>query len=222
MWVMPLVAAVTGVVCAGLLFRAYFVERQPALLAWSVSLAILVVAAVSAFIGSADGWNEFTAKVYYLSEAALFASYMGLGAVYFNTLRIIGHVWLAVLLLATVVAALLLARAGIDDNAFTGTLEPGWRAVEAGNLLTGVVVALNSIGTIILVTTAVYGIVYRRAGFAQVLVAAGVLLVALAGSLARLDDWEWLFIAQLPGMLMIFLGAMMAGRSIHDRVPGHH
>lgn len=212
MWVMPLAAAIISGIFSGILLRYYLAEGSPFLLAWSLALILLGVAAACATLGSIDAWTEFTAKAYYLAAAALFTACMSLGSVYFNAHRIIGHVWLAVVLLAALVDAYLLAGAAIDPSVSAGSPEPGWQAIETAGAIAGIVVALSSIGTAILVAAAIYALVLRRAALAQVAVAAGVLLVALAGSLGRLDAWEWIFIGQLPGMVVIFAGASLARR----------
>lgn len=213
MWVMPLAAAIIGTTFAGFLLRYYLAGRGPFLLAWSFALMLLGVAAACAFIGSIDAWTELTAKVYYLAAAALFTAFMSLGSVYFNAMRIIGHVWLGVVLLSAAAAAYLLSGATVDLSVQATSPEPGWQAIETAGAIVGIVVALSSIGTAILVAAAIYSLVLRKAALAQVAVAVGVLLVAVAGSLGRLDAWEWIFIGQLPGMVLIFAGALMANSS---------
>ncbi|MHB0915795.1 MAG: hypothetical protein ACYC5A_09130 [Thermoleophilia bacterium] len=212
MWVMPLAAALAAALLSGILLRYCLAARSPSLLAWSVALMLLGIAAACAFVGSFDAWTALTAKAYYLA-AALFTAYMGLGAVYYNLPRIIGHVWQAVLLLAAAVATYLLAGAEVDRPALAGSAEPGWQAIDTGGFTSGTVIALGNVGLAILVAAAVYALVQRRAALAQAAIAAGVLLVALAGSLGRVDAWEWAFIAQLPGMAVIFAGAMLAVRT---------
>ncbi|RJQ43206.1 MAG: hypothetical protein C4534_08415 [Gaiellales bacterium] len=217
---MPLAAVVAGASLSGMLLRRYLDSRKPDLLAWSASLLLLATAAACALAGSLDAWPELTAKTYYLCAAVLFTALASLGTVYYNTPRIIGHVWLAVLTLASAITAVLLAGAAYDEGKLEEATGPGWLAVEAGETLTGIVVAISSIGTVILVAAAVYGLVYRRAGLAQTLLALGVLLVAVAGGLARLDAWELASMAQLPGMLSIYTGAIRADRFPGGRFPG--
>lgn len=212
MWLMPLTAIVAAGITAGMLLRYFLAERNPALLAWSAALMLLGAAAACAFAGSIDGWTELTAKTYYLVATALFTACMSLGAVYINTPRIIGHVWLAVLLLATLTAGFLLAGAEVDPVVLSGSPGPGWQAVATAGLLGDTVVSLRSIGTLILIAAAVYALVYRRAAAGQALVAAGVLSISLAGALARLDAWEWVFLGQLPGIVVVFTGAVLATR----------
>lgn len=212
MWVMPLMATLTAGFTAGMLLRFFRDGRDPALLAWSVALMLLGTAAACAFIGSIDAWTVLTAKIYFISATALFTACMSLGSIYFNAARIIGHIWLVVLLVVSATAVYMLWGVAADNQALAGSAEPGRRAIDNTGLMGDTVVALSSIGTLVLVTAAIYALVYRRSAGPQAMIAAGVLLVTLAGSLNRLDAWEWAFLAQLPGMLIVFAGAVAAGR----------
>lgn len=216
MWAMPLLAAATGTLLALLLLRRYLAAAEPDLLAWAGALLLLAGAAACALAGSLNGWSEFTAKAYYLGAAVLFTACASLGSAYYNSPRVIGHIWLVVVGLAAAVAGVLAATARVDLEELSAG-GPGWSAIETGDALVGLVVALSSLGTLIIVAAAVYAFVYRRAALGQGLLAAGVMSVALAGSLARLDDWEWAFLGWLPGLVMVYAGATLADRAPRAR-----
>lgn len=213
MWFLPLGATVISMFAAGMLVRLGLSGRSPATLAWSLALFLFALASACAFTGSFDGWTAFTAKAYYLTAAILFTGFMSLGSVYFNAPRVIGHVWLVILGGVAVLSTIALAGTGVDEATLSLGDGPGWSALEPSNMLIGVMTALSSIGTLVIVVAAVAGLVYHRAGPEQVLVAAGVLMVGFGGALARLSDWEWSSAGQAAGILVILFGAYRLTRA---------
>jgi hypothetical protein len=211
MWFFPLSAAILSTVAAGVLLRIYLVNRNPAYLAWSFSVLIFAIASACAFIGSYDSWSETTVRIYYLAAVVSFSASMSLGTVYINAPRVIGHIWLAVLAAVAFIAAIVISGADIDATVLMQD-EAGWRAVEFSSTLAGIVTALSSVSMLIIVLAAVTGLVYRRAGLEQIMIAVGVILVELGGALARLDSWEWSSAGQTAGILVILMGAVKLSR----------
>lgn len=216
MWIFPLLTTVIALFAAGMMLRFFLAFKGPEYLAWLFSFLIIAVASACAFIGSYDGWGEITARIFYLGAIALFTGYMSLGSVYINAPRVIGHVWSAILLAISILIAFVLAGADVDTTLLVSPDAAGWRAIEVSSLMAGIVSALSSVSTLIIVVAAVAGLVYRRAGWEQVLVASGVMLVALAVALARLDDWEWTSAGQAVGILVILFGVLRLTRADLD------
>jgi hypothetical protein len=206
MWILPLLAVLIVLFTAGAVSRLYLSRRQPAFLVWSFSLGLLAIALACVFLASIDVWTALLAKTYYLAAIVSFAAFMSAGTVYFNTPKIIAHIWLAVLALASLVAVVLLAGSPVDALELSHNEAPGWRSIDVSQALLGLATAMSSIGIVILVVAAAYSFVYHRAGTAQVLVAAGVLTAVASGSLYRLDDYQWASLGQALGALVIFAG----------------
>lgn len=209
MWVFPLVAAFISAFFSGIVTNKYMARRHPAHLAWALALFIFAVATACDFLGSFSGWTSFIAKMYYLAGATVVVGYLGLGTLYLLCPRPVAHVWLAIMLVATLLAVVLLAGAGVDAAALKSETEPGWKAIEKSALLTGLAVAINSLGTLILVVGAVYSAVYRRYPLANILIAAGTLIVAAGGGLTRLGHYEFQSIGQAAGIIIMFIGFLM-------------
>jgi hypothetical protein len=73
-------------------------------------------------------------------------------------------------------------------------------------------VAFNSLGTVILVGGSLYSIVRRRRVSANVWIASGALVVAVATGMSRAGDYSLVYIGQLIGIALMFSGFTFAGR----------
>ncbi|MHB0867120.1 MAG: hypothetical protein ACYC6B_07680 [Thermoleophilia bacterium] len=113
------------------------------------------------------------------------------------------------MLAVTVVAIVLLDRAGVDLARIQAGIDPGWKAIDKPALLTALAISVNTLGTVILVAGAAWSAVYRRFPLANSLIAAGTLIVAGGGSLTRLGHYEYQSIGQAVGLIVIFLGFLM-------------
>ena len=209
MWAFPLAAALISALFAGIVARQYGPRRHPALLAWAVALFIFAIASGCDFLGSISGWTAFTSKLYYLCGATVVVGYLGLGTLYLLAPRRLARAWLVAMLLITALAAVLLARSGMDRGALASGAGPGWKAIQKPALLTVLAIAVSSIGTIILVGGAVYSAVFRRLPLANILIAAGTLIVAGGSSLSNLGRYELQSIGQAAGIIVMFAGFLL-------------
>ncbi|MBE0429286.1 MAG: hypothetical protein IBX61_05380 [Thermoleophilia bacterium] len=213
MWIFPLIATVISALFAAVLMRQYFARRNPANLVWSVALVIFAVGSACDLAGSISGWTPFIARLYYLSGAVIVVGYLAAGTLYLLAPRTIAHIWLVLMLAVTVTGTILLATASVDQAMIDAGDEPGWRAIDKPPLLTVLSISVNSLGTAILVGGAVYSAVYRRFPLANILIAAGALIIAGAGTLTRLGQYEFQSIGQAIGIIVIFAGFLMVSRA---------
>lgn len=218
MWIFPLVAALIAALFAGAVTRQYTARHNPAHLAWAVALFIFAVGSSCDFIASVSGWTPFLAKLYYLTGAVIVVGFLAAGTLYLLAPRRAAHVWVAIMLIVTVIAVVLLDRAGVDQARIQAGADPGWSAIDKPALLTGLAVSVNSLGTLILVVGAAYSAVYRRFPLANSLIAAGTLIVAGGGSLTRLGHYEYQSIGQAIGLIVIFFGFLMTAAAARQPV----
>ena len=207
------------------LFVQYRAKPRAYLLAWSVALAMYALAALTEVIGAAAGWNPLSYRIYYYFGAIMLVGVLALGTIYLLAPRF-GRVALLVLVIL----------GGVGLAATLGaTLQPGLLQTHevpsvdtirlehsTFNVLAILMAALlNIVGTVILVGGAAwsaYG-TWRRGGapsrlLANLLIAAGALIVAAASSLTRLFHvYELFYVGQAIGVLVMFGGFLAAQRA---------
>ena len=79
-------------------------------------------------------------------------------------------------------------------------------------------VVFNSAGTAVLVGGSLYSIARRRRVSANVWIASGALVVALATGLSRTGDYSLVYLGQVVGIALMFCGFTFAGRKIEPRL----
>lgn len=168
-------------------------QRRPQQIAWGVALAWGLVATL-AYIGSGLlGGVPSLFRIYYLGGAMLSAPLLGVGSCYLLPGRFWARVMLAVTVVGGALAAFGLWIAPLSVSALAGMgIGPGTGAVHSPLVLVPIIVG-NSLGTLAVVGVAVWSLIraFRglapwRIGRGNVLIAGGTLMIAAAGSLARL------------------------------------
>jgi len=209
MWALPLTATIISALFSGIVFRQYLERRNPAHLAWAAALFLFAVGTACDFLASASGWTPFIARTYYLCGATVVVGFLALGTLYLLAPKRLAQIWLALMIAATVAAIILLAGAEVDPLKLASETEPGWKAIDKPAALSAMVMAINILGTIILVAGAVYSAVYRRYALANILIASGTFVVAAGGSLMRLGYYEFQSVGQAAGISIMFAGFLM-------------
>ncbi|MDI3281477.1 MAG: hypothetical protein QJR13_08925, partial [Bacillota bacterium] len=212
-WLFPLLTSLLSLVFAYFVWEQYYQRRKIHQLLWSVSFLIFAFAAFAEFYSEVWGWTPWLYRLYYVA-AALLVGVMGAGTVYLLAHRPAAHAFLAYV--ALVGAAFLAAalRAPVDAGAF----EPG--ITVAGKAMPGYVRAFSPLltgpGTLALFGGAIYS--WWRAGtFYNLLIAAGTAIIAGAGFAARMGASEYLYLAEMVGLAVIFLGFMRSRELIRQR-----
>jgi hypothetical protein len=172
---------------------------------------MFAVAAGTQVIGDLAGWTPTMARLYYVTGATLVVGWLGLGSwlvlVRRSTVRNVG-IWLILLLTGFGLGVVSLAP--VDAARIVGE---GWHALGKPTALTVLTIALNSMGTLVLVGGALWSawtfwrkriMLQRMIGL--ILLAVGAMVVATGGSLARLGHEQYLYIAMSTGVLLMFWG----------------
>ena len=82
--------------------------------------------------------------------------YLALGTLYLLAPRAVARAWLAIMVILTIMAIVLLSGASVDPVRLRSETEPGWQAIDRSALIKAIMIAVNSIGTLIIVGGAVY------------------------------------------------------------------
>lgn len=215
MVIFPAIAALIAFACSISLLRDYIARPRPDKITWTIAFAIFGIAASAEVIGSVWGWTPALARVYYVSGATIVVGYLALGNLYLLLPKQQVDRLAALLVGLTALGVALVWNAPIAGDIST----EGWHALERGTALTILTIGINTIGTIVLVTGCVYSAIrFRRLGIMRnrtiglAMIAGGTLVVASGGTLTRLGNDEYFYIAMATGVGLIFAGYLRARR----------
>jgi hypothetical protein len=211
----PLVTSLVALAFGVLVLRQYGQRRGAHQLTWGVALLVFAFAAFCEFYSEVWGWSVGLYRVYYVCAAALVA-YLGLGTVYLIWKRRVGHICLAVVLVLTAAMAVAALMAEVDASA----LAPG--VTVAGKAMPSSVRVFSPLltvpGSLALIGGAVESAwvfrknrAYSYRVVANVFIAAGALVIAAAGALARFGGTGLLYPAEMVGIIVMFVGFTRAG-----------
>ena len=187
---------------------------------WALGFACFAAGAAAEAYGASYGWSPVTFRIYYLAGGVLAVGFLGLGATCLHARRDVALVMTGAVLATAVAASVGVLSAGVD----TALLAEGGLRPPPNEALTGhaflYAIALNTVGTLALLAGIVRSIVRRERAFANLLIGAGVLVVASSGTLTRIGDaYGIVLAAQLAGLVMIYAGFELATQRAPLRRP---
>jgi hypothetical protein len=194
--------------------------RTPHSLMWGIGL-LLYAAGTFAEAFLAIAWNEPLLRMWYLAGAMLTAAWLGQGTVYLLIRKrgvAQGMMWgLALVSLVAVVLVFLapINAAGFDPRV---PLSSQYKTMMTRNgLMAFLTVILNIYGTLTLVGGAVWSawLFFRKRVlinrmWGNVLIAGGAMFPAGAGTLIALHLGDWLYVSELIGATLMFVGFTLA------------
>jgi hypothetical protein len=200
---------VAALFCALLLRSAW---RRPAgqKLLWATGFALFAVAAASEALAQRAGWSSALFRTYYLCGGVLTVAFLGAGSAWLHLPRRGRDVVAGALLVATVAAALAVAVAPLhaDALAATGTGRPPPNAAIGGGAA-GWAMALNSLGTLLLIGGVLRSLVKRQRVRSSLWIGAGALVLALSTSMSRTGDYSLMYVGELIGIAAMFYGFVL-------------
>jgi len=219
MVVYPLLVVMVNAVFGAIVFRQYLTRRRAHQLVWTAALALGYLAAFFYVLFVAFDHNAALFKLYYVCGGLLMAAYLGLGSIYLHAPRKIANIVAGILLMASIVGIVLLLSASTDASRLAtaaGEVGPGTNAMGSG-AWKAMVAALNTFGALAVIGGAVYSAwltVKRKSPvhflWANVLIAAGTFVAALAGAVADQGAFAgsfWLLLAL--GFMVLFAGFLL-------------
>jgi len=211
---LPLLSSLVSLIFALAVFDQYLSRRRPYQLIWTLGLLAYFISTGAEFITGAFGLNANVYRLWYLFGAIYTAAWLGMGTIYLLTPRNFAHGTLIVLSLASIFAIYRVFTSPVDLSPLVGAATLSGEAFAAGaegpRILTPF---FNTFGTVALVGGAIWSawVFWRRRIMphrvtSNVLIALGALLPAGGGTLARFGAPEFLYVSELLGVSLIFLG----------------
>jgi len=203
-------------------FRRYLLRRGPHLLMWTIGLLWYGLGTLAeVFLGLT--FSDFVLKLWYLSGAMLTAAWLGQGTVHL-LIRRRGVAWTltGILIAVSLLAATLILLAPLTPAAasysVTQAISSQYKGIlTRGGLTIALTILLNLYGTIMLVGGAIYSayifwrkrVLFNRM-IGNVLIAAGALAPAMAGSFVKLGLADVLYLSELVGVILMYIGFLQA------------
>ncbi len=213
-WV-PFTSSLISVIFAVFVFRRYADRRTPHLLLWGIGMVFYAIGGFTEGYYGAYGWNDLIFRLWYLFGAILVAAWLGQGTVYLLAKRKWANALMVILALGSLYGLIMVFGAELDPSALTGAELTGKDVIPRNvRLLTPF---FNIYGTVGLVGGAVYSafiffrkrvLLHRTLG--NILIAAGALAPAIGGSFSRFGVEGMLYIGELIGAFLMFIGFLRA------------
>jgi hypothetical protein len=187
---------------------------------WALGFACFAAGAAAEAYGASYGWSPVTFRIYYLAGGVLAVGFLGLGATCLHARRDVALLMTGAVLATAVASAVGVLAAGVDAAQLAeGGLRPPPNEALTGHAFLYAIV-LNTVGTLALLAGIVRSIRRRERALANLLIGAGVLVVASSGTLTRLGDaYGVVLAAQLAGLVMIYAGFELATQRATLRRP---
>ena len=218
--VLPFTSFVISLVFAFFIFKRYLRRRGLHLLIWTIGMVFYGIGGFCEGYYGAFGWNPLIFRLWYLFGAILVAAWLGQGTVYLLANRKLAHGLMVILLLGSIYGLVRVFSAELDPSLMTTSVHTG-SELSGHAIVTPGVRALtpffNLYGTVALVGGAAWSawifwrkriLLHRTIG--NILIAAGALLPAFGGTFSRFGLPSALYISELLGAVVMFIGFIRA------------
>ncbi|MCX6066792.1 MAG: hypothetical protein NT121_13710 [Chloroflexi bacterium] len=203
-------------------FRRYQKKGGTHLALWAFGLLLYGLGTLSE-VWMSFAFNELVLKLWYLTGAMLTAAWLGQGSIQLlvrkgKLAQILTYALAAFSLLALVMVASAPLTGAQSTYNVAGTISEQYKTIlTRGGLTIFLTIILNIYGTLGLVGSALYSAflfwrkkVLANRMFGNILIAAGALSPALAGTFVKAGIVDALYVSEFIGAVLMFIGFMMA------------
>jgi hypothetical protein len=216
----PIVTTILAVPFALEIFRRYRAHPERLhLLWWAIGIATYGVGTFTEATTTLVGWNEATFRAWYISGALLGGAPLAQGTVYLLLGRRTAHVLTAILILYVIVASVFVVLSPIDYSQVEAHRLTGrvleWQWVRAFSPIVNLYAVVFLIGGAVL-SALRYSAdpATRHRVYANVLIATGAILPGIGGTATRMGYTEVLYVTELVGLILTWLGYRMSVRTV--------
>jgi hypothetical protein len=225
----PFISSIISFIFAFFIFKRYMGKKRPHLLLWGLGMVFYGIGGFCEAFFGVFGWNALVFRLWYLFGAILVAAWLGQGTVYLLAKRRYANILMVVLGLTSAYAAIRVFGAQLDPSFLTTSVHTGSELSGHAIVTPGIRTLtpfFNIYGVITLVGGAVYSawIFYRKRvllhrTIGNILIAVGALAPAFGGAFSRFGIPGALYIGELLGATLIFLGFLRATTPMQESEP---
>jgi len=224
--ILPFVSSAISFVFAFVLLKRYLARRGLHLLLWGIGMIFYGIGGFCEGYFGAFGWNDIIFRLWYLFGAILVAAWLGQGTVYLLAKPKWAHGLMIVLALGSLYGLFRVFGAQLDPELMTTSLHTGSEMSGHGIVTPGVrslTPFFNLYGTVALVGGAGYSawifwkkrvLLHRTIG--NILIAVGAILPAFGGTFSRMGFSGALYVTELLGAIIMFIGFIRSITPIGD------
>ena len=217
---LPLLSTVVTFTFAYFVLARYLRRKGAHLLLWGIGLLFYGMGTFSEFYSSL-AWSPLFFRLWYIGGALLTAPWLGQGTVYLLVRRRpVPDVLLIVLIVVSLFGIYRVFMAPVNPASFSiyRPLSEQYREImDTSGALRLTTILMNVYGTLCLVGGALYSayLFWRKRVLANrvvgnILIAAGALMPAAGGTFLALGGVDWLYLSELLGAVLMFLGFLRA------------
>lgn len=196
----PLITTIISFLFMISVFRQYSRRKKIYQFIWGIGILIFSITTLFEFISETSGWNVLMYRIYYILIASLVAI-LGLGTVYlFNRhARRYLTVYFSVVIIFLIIYTM---NAEVDTGKLDNVLVGGAAMPDQVRILSPL---LTIPGSVALIGGALYSFHLTRRSY-NLFIGIGALFVAAGGALSRAGLEEALYILELIGITLMYIG----------------
>jgi hypothetical protein len=227
---LPLISSIVSFVFAFFIFKRYLARKKGAhLILWGTGMIFYGIGGFCEWYYGFWGWNPLIYRFWYLFGAILVAAWLGQGTVYLLAKRKWANTLMIILVIGSLFGAFRVFTATLDPSLLTTSVHTG--SELSGHAITtegvrGLTPIFNLYGTVTLVGGALYSawIFYRKRillhrTIGNILIAVGALAPAFGGAGSRMRIPAALYIGELLGAVLMFIGFWRATTPMKAQQP---
>ena len=218
--ILPIISTLTTFIFLGVIFSRYLRKGGVHLLYWSIGYLFYGLGTLGEVI-LGFAFSPFVLKLWYLSGAMLTAAWLGQGSVFLLVRKgKLAHVLAGVLVAVSLLAAGLIFLAPLTGAGYDVSQPASAQykdILTRDGLTIALTILLNIYGTLTLVGGTIYSafLFWRKKVLAtrlygNILIAAGALLPAMAGSFVKAGLFDALYLSEMLGAVVMFAGFLVA------------
>jgi hypothetical protein len=216
----PVVTTILAAVFSAEIFRRYREHPERLhLFWWALGIAVYGVGTFTEAATTLVGWNEPTFRAWYISGALLGGAPLAQGTVYLLLARRTAHALTAILIGFVLIASVAVILSPIDytqveAHRLTGRVFQ-WQWVRGFSPFVNMYAVVFLIGGAIL-SALRYSAnpATRHRVVANILIAVGAILPGIGGTATRMGYTEVLYVTELAGLLLTWMGYRMSVRPV--------
>lgn len=207
----PIVTTIFAIFFTVKIFKHYQERKKKYLLWWTIGVLIFGLGTFAESINILFGWNEINLKYWYIVGALLGGFPLAQGSVYLLMKRKFADISSVVIVSLIIIASVFVILTPVTipesfDYKLTGAIFT-WQWVRYFSPLINIYAFIFLVGGAVYSAIRYYKMGQREAAFkGNIFIALGGLLPGIGGSFARLGHVDVLFVTELLGLLLIYLG----------------